>query len=137
MGFKRVGNKVKDRLHNEVIQLNDRTELKPVNPNDLTTDKKRKAIERLIFHTEMRDVTKEVLVRASVSTQRSHGPKEDASISIVIAESVLMNSVMDSEQEINVIPMDILNEFSRTKVTQGDEIIAMKIRGLCKHDARD
>ena len=57
-GLKKFRKKGKDGVHKEVKQMNDRTAWKPVHPNDLTTDEKRKFIESIIFHTEKRDVTK-------------------------------------------------------------------------------
>ena len=40
--IKKLGKKGKDGAHKKVKQLNDRTVWKPVHPNDLTTDEKKK-----------------------------------------------------------------------------------------------
>ena len=46
---------------------------------------------------------------------------------MVATEHLLMTSVIEVNQERDVMSMDITNVFSHTKVPQGDEIIIMKI----------
>ena len=111
MGLDKLGNKDKDGSRKEVKQLNDRTVWKPVHPNDLTKDEKRKAMESLFFYQKKRDGTTKGRMRANGSTQRSFISKEEASIPRVTTESVLITSVVDSKQERDIMHMDIPNAF--------------------------
>ena len=45
-------------------------------------------------------------------------------------DTVLVTSVTDANQEIDDVSMDIPNEFSKTKMPQGNARIIMKIRGV-------
>ena len=56
--------------------------------------------------------------------------KRKASISTVITESVIMTIATDAKQERDIMAMVIPNAFVQTKVSQGDERIIMKIRGV-------
>ena len=76
LGLKKFWTKDKDRARKEVKQLNDRTAWKPVHPNDLTIDEKKKVMESLIFLSEKRYSTVEGRVCANGSTQRSRIPRE-------------------------------------------------------------
>ena len=110
-------------------KLNDRTAWKTAHPSDLTIDKKRKAMESLIFLTEKRRKSRKGRSCANTSTQRSHVPKEETSIPTVTTYSVIATSVMEAKQERCITTMGISNTLAQSEVPQGDERITINIRG--------
>ena len=98
-----------------------------MHPKDLTKEEKRKAMESLIFLSEKRDGTVKGQMCPNGNTQRSYIPKEEASSPTVTTESVLITSVIDSKQEIDVMSIDVPNAFVQTEIPPSDKRVIMKI----------
>ena len=100
---------------------------------DLTEEKKDKAMESLSFLNEKRDCTMKARTCANGSAQRSYVPKEEAAIPTVSTQSVLITGVIDAKQGRDVMIIDMPNAFVQTVLPDNDEKVIMKIRGRLVH----
>ena len=108
----------------------------------MTSTKRKRALESLIFLTEKRDGTIKSRQCANGSTQRDYMDREDVSSPTVSTEATMLTSVIEAEEEQDVAIMDIPNAFIQTNLDLKDEEgnrTIMKIRGqlvniLCEVD---
>lgn len=123
----------------EMKQLYDRECFKPIKKKDLSKIEYKHALESLIFITEKRDGKIKARHCANGSTQRDYFTKEDVTSPTVSCEATLLTTIIEAEENRNVITCDIPNAFIQTDLEDSDERIIMKIRGqlvdiLCNID---
>ena len=130
-GMKKFGTKGYDAAHKEMKQLHDRICFRPINPNNMTMQERKKALESLLFLTEKRDGRIKARTVANGSVQCKWMEKEDTASPTTALESVLLTAAIDAKEERDVATVDIPNAFIQTEIPQekGKERIILKIRG--------
>ena len=98
-GLKVFGEKGTKAAHKEMKQLHDRVCFQPINPSNMTTTERKRAMESLIFLTEKRDGTVKARTCANGSIQRDWMTKEDATSPTATLESVIITSVIDAKED--------------------------------------
>ncbi len=126
-GLKKFGDKGKEATFQEVEQLHKRNCWRPIHPNDLTPEQRKKALESLIFLTEKRDARIKARACANGSKQRLWMSKEDASSPTVSQEAVMLTAAIEAHENREVAIVDIPNAFIQTD--HKGEKVHMKIRG--------
>eukprot|EP00957_Ditylum_brightwellii_P112857 8604575-Ditylum_brightwellii.AAC.1 len=86
-GMKEFGDKGKQAVHKELMQLHNQKVFQPIHPNKLTPLQKKCAMESLIFLTEKRDKLIKACACANDSTQRSYIAKEEETSPVAVTES--------------------------------------------------
>ena len=87
-------------------------------------------MESLIFLTEKRDGLVKARTCANGSTQQDYIPREDAASPTASTDSILITGVIEAKQQHDIMTLDIPNAFVQTPISQGDEKVIMKIRGV-------
>ena len=130
-GLKKFGKRAEQSATKEMKQLHDRVCFRPINPSEMTTDERKKAMESLIFLTEKRDGRLKARTVANGSVQRKWMEREDTASPTTALESVLLSATIDAKEGRDVATVDIPNAFIQTEVPQekGKERIILKIRG--------
>ena len=82
----------------EFKQLHQRTAFNPINPNNMTQEERKKALESLIFIKEKQDGTLKGHTCANRSKQREWIPKEDATSPIVSLQAVLLTATIEAKE---------------------------------------
>ena len=97
-GIKVFGNRGLKAAYNKMRQLHDRCVFKPINVNELSTIKRRRAMESLIFLTEKKDGTIKARTCANGSTQREYTGRDEAASPTALTESHLITAVIDAKK---------------------------------------
>ena len=126
-GIKRFGKKGEDAAIGEMKQLHDRKCFKPIRPQELTKEERRKVLETIIFIVEKRDGRIKARSCADGRKQRDWMTREDTASPTVATESVMMTAAIDAKEKRDVVTMDIPNAFIQTDYE--GEVLHMKVRG--------
>ncbi len=126
-GLKKFGEKGENAAFQEVEQLHQRNCWKPIHPNDLSPEQRKKALESLIFLTEKRDGRIKGRACANGSKQRLWMSKEDSASPTVSQEAVMLTAAIEAHENREVAIVDIPNAFIQTD--HKGEKVHMKIRG--------
>mmetsp|Transcript_11837 Transcript_11837/g.17121 ORF Transcript_11837/g.17121 Transcript_11837/m.17121 type:complete len:448 (-) Transcript_11837:440-1783(-) len=112
-------------------QLHYCTVWEPINVNKLTPQELKKSLDSLIFLTEKRDRKIKACTCANGSTQRPYTLKEESTSPTTMTESLLLTSVIDAEENCDVMTLDIPNAFVQTQMPEADvgKRVIMKIKG--------
>ena len=129
-GILKYGDKRKEVIHKELLQLNNRGVFKPIHLSELTQVKKDKAMNSLILLTEKKAGAIKSRACANGSTQCSYIDKHDATSPTVITEALMTPAVINTKQNRDVITLDIQNTFVQTPVPKSNENVIMRITGL-------
>jgi hypothetical protein len=119
----------------EMKQLHDCIVFKPIAIKELSTIKKRRAMESLIFLTEKNNRKIKARTCANGSTQQEYTDQEEAACPTAMTESHLITAVINAKQSRNVMTTDILNVFVQPEIEEkpnGEKII-MKIQATLQH----
>ena len=127
-GLQKFGDAGRQAVHNETEQLHLRSCFEPLDPNNMTYEEKKKALESLIFVKQKE--TGEVKARhcADGRPQREYTPKEEAASPAVSLESIMITCTIDAMEERDTAIIDVPNAFPHTPMPN-DEKVVMKIRG--------
>jgi hypothetical protein len=88
---------------------------------------KKRAMESLIFLTQMRNNTIKACSCVNNSMQRSYIPKDKATSPMMATEAIIITSVIEAKQGYNVIMLDVPNVFIQMPIPENKEKISMKI----------
>ncbi|MEN9849167.1 MAG: hypothetical protein RL368_1907, partial [Pseudomonadota bacterium] len=140
-GIKQFGKKGRQAAVDEMKQMHVRGCFQPIHRDQLSIKEKQRAVESLIFITEKRDGRIKARHCANGSVQRNYVSHEEASSPTVTTEAVLLTSVIDAEENRDIMTCDIPNAFIQTDIEDKDTKVVMKIRGvlvdiLCDLDAK-
>jgi hypothetical protein len=126
-GIKKFGEQGIKAVHKEMKQIHDHVVFEPISIEKMTTLKRKRAMESLIFLTENRDETIKARVCANGSTQRAYIAREEASSPTAALEAILITGVIDAKHNRDVMTLDIPNAFVQMEISLGGEKIIMKI----------
>ena len=125
-GIKEFGEKGKEAAFGELNQLHHGDAFKPLHPNELIYEQKRRALETIVLIEEKRDGRIKGRAVADGRKQRGHVAKEDAASPTAALESIILTSIIDAKEGREVAVCDIPNAFIQTDM-EGDTVI-MKLR---------
>ena len=126
-GIKRFGDKGIAAAHKELKQLNDRVVFEPISIEEMTSLKRKRAMESLIFLGEKRDETVKARMCANGSSQRAYISREEVSSPTASSEAIITTGVIDAKQRRDVMTLDIPNAFVQTEIPLDGDKMIMKI----------
>jgi hypothetical protein len=119
-GLKCFGQYVVDAILKDVLQLNDREVIEPVDPNKLihSEDKKYYALSHLMFLKEK--CCGKIKGRGCADGRKQHMyiTKEDSSFPTVSLEVLMLSCVIDAKEGRDVVTADIPRAFMQTDMDQ-------------------
>ena len=119
-GIKRYRDRATDAVGTELNQLHDMSIFRPVDAGSLTEQQKQEALRLLMFIKEKRDGTVKGPACADGRKQRGLYDKEEATSPTVALESVLLTSVIDTNEGRDVVVVDIPGAFLQSD--QDDDV---------------
>eukprot|EP00957_Ditylum_brightwellii_P001556 121820-Ditylum_brightwellii.AAC.1 len=125
-GLKVFGQKGADAVLKELKQLHDRVVMDPKNPDEMTKDEKKAALQYLMFLKRKRCGKIKGRGCADGRKQRAYKKKEDVSAPTVAVESLMLSCIIDAMEERAVATCDIPGAFMQADM---DELIHMKVEG--------
>jgi hypothetical protein len=129
--IKIFGDRGSKAAHNKMRQLHNQCVLKLINVNKLSTIKRKRAMESLIFLFEKKDGTIKAQTCANSSTQREYTAQDKVASPTALTESHLITAVIKVKQGRDMITANIPNAFVQMDMTNksNNEKTIMKIRG--------
>ena len=127
-GFKVFGEKGKEAAIKEMKQLHMRNCFKPLGEKELSSQDKKNALGSLIFLKEKDSGEIKGRACADGRKQREHIEKGEAASSTVSLESIVLTSVIDTEEGRDVAVINIPNAFVQTEMDKNEKVI-MKLSG--------
>jgi hypothetical protein len=115
-GRKKLGDKGKQAVLNELQQLYDRDVIEPIDPSDLTPEERKGALRYLMFLKEKRDGMIKGRGCADGRPQRDYMTKEDTSSPTVATEALLMTCLIDAIERRDVATLDIPGAFMQSEM---------------------
>ena len=101
----------------------------PLDPNKLTTQEKKKALESHLFLKQKRDNSIKGRMVAGGDKQRPYIQKEDATSPTAHLESVLLTATIDALEGRDVATVDVPNAFVQTKLERETDKVVMVLHG--------
>jgi hypothetical protein len=128
--FKDAG---KDAAGKEMDQLHKRNCFSPLVPSTVASEEDRKSVEGIMFLTEKRDQSIKGRLVYNGKPTREWLSQKDAASPTAALESIFLTSVINSNEDRDVIPADIPNAFIQAnmpEVKDGDERVILKVTGV-------
>ena len=125
-GLKRFGKLGADAVVSEMKQLEIRKVIKPTKASDLTRAQKRAALEYLMYLKQKRCGRIKGRGCADGRKQRLYKTKEETSSPTVSTEALFLTSLIDAEEEREVVTVDIPGAFMHADM---DELVHMRLSG--------
>ena len=129
-GIKAFGQKGVDAVVKEMKQFHDREVVKPILPNDVTADIRKRALGYLMFLKRKRSGDIKGRGCADGRPQRVYKTKMETSSPTVFTESIFIGSAMDAMEGRDVAHVDIPGAFLQTAASD-DTII--RLQGVLVH----
>ena len=129
-GLREWGDRAFKAAYAEMKQLHMRNTFKPKRWHELTQCQKDTILELHMSLKEKRDGMIKGGTIAGGNKQHDYISKEDASSPTVTVESVLLSSIIDAEEDRDVITIDIPNAFIQKRVHNKEEQCVIKLRGV-------
>ena len=126
-GLKKYGNIGHDAALGELTQLHLRNAFKPRYASELTSIEKKKALGTIVLIEEKRDGRVKGRAVADGRKQRGDIPKEDAASPTTSLEAIILTSMIEAQENRDVVVADIPNAFIQTDM-EGDTVF-MKLTG--------
>jgi hypothetical protein len=126
-GLKTFGDKGREAVLSEIKQLHDRGVIQPKDPNSLSTQDKKNALEYLMFLKRKRCGKIKGRGCADGRKQRVYIAKEEASSPTVSIEALMISCVIDAKEKRDVATADIPGAFLQADM---DELVYMKLDGV-------
>lgn len=125
-GLKEFGEDGVNAVLKELQQLHDRKVLEPKNPDLMSQEEKKDALQYLMFLKKKRSGVIKGRGCADGRKQRLYTPKEEASSPTVAIESVMLSCVIDAMEARDVATVDIPGAFMQADM---DDVVHMKLEG--------
>jgi hypothetical protein len=126
-GLKTFGAEGHDAVLSEMKQLYDQGVIEPKDPNSLSVEDKRGALEYLMFLKKKRSGKIKGRGCADGRKQRVYTAKEEASSPTVSIEALMMSCVIDAKEERDVATSNIPGAFMQADM---DKIVYMRLEGV-------
>jgi hypothetical protein len=114
-------------------QLHRRNCFTPIDVEAMTSDKRRKSVDALMFLGEKRDKSIKAQMVYSGKPSRDWRSKEDSSSSTAALESIMLTAIVDVKEDRDLMSCDIPNASLQTKLPDAEcpnEKVIMKITGV-------
>ena len=124
-GLKVWKERAEKAITKELGQLHYCDTFEPVVFDQLEEEERKKIIESHLFLKQKCDESIKGQMVGGGNTQRGYIDKEDASSPTVSLEAVLLTSVIDAQEERDIVTIDIPNAFIQTRLKDKDDMVVM------------
>jgi hypothetical protein len=129
-GLKEWGEEAFTAAQSEMKKLHFRNTFNPKHWREVRQVQRQTLLESHMFLKQKRYGKIKGRTVAGGNNQRDYISKEDASLTKVATESVLLSCIIDAEEERDVTVVDIPNAFVQTRVENEKDVAFIKIRGI-------
>jgi len=129
-GVKTFGEKGRKAAGKELDQLHQRNCFTPIDANELSPEEKAQAMEALMFLQEKKDGTMKGRMVYNGKPTHEWLSREDSASPTAALESMFLTSIIDANEERDVMSADVPNAFIQTPMPDDNKKVIMKITGV-------